>query len=154
MVTRVVSTTVYMPQQPLSMKEDTISPRHWSRGKCYTETIPDPIPKANFKPVKVNGEPTVITFDLETTGLIEGRVLPQITQIAATELKSGSEFQTYIKPTIEIVGVAVVVNDDDEEEEEEEEEEEDDDDIDDDDGGGGSNDDDDDDDDFDYDNEI
>ena len=34
-----------------------------------TETIPDPIPKANFKPVKVNGEPTVITFDLETTGL-------------------------------------------------------------------------------------
>ncbi|KAH3811476.1 hypothetical protein DPMN_139886 [Dreissena polymorpha] len=67
-----------------------------------TEKIPDPIPKANFKPVKVNGEPTVIAFDLETTGLIEGRVLPQITQIAATELESGSEFQTYIKPTIEI----------------------------------------------------
>lgn len=66
------------------------------------EQIPAAIPKGNFKPVKFSGEPTVITFDLETTGLIEGRVLPQMTQIAAVELKSGSQFQTYVTPIIEI----------------------------------------------------
>ena len=33
---------------------------------------------------------------------VEGRVLPQITQIAAVDVKSGSEFQTYVTPTIPI----------------------------------------------------
>ncbi|XP_052268410.1 uncharacterized protein LOC127869785 [Dreissena polymorpha] len=54
-----------------------------------TEQIPDTIPKGIFKPVILPGKPTIITFDLETTGLIEGRVLPQVTQIAAVELQSG-----------------------------------------------------------------
>ena len=34
-----------------------------------TELIPDAIPKGNFKSVELNGEPTVVAFDLETTGL-------------------------------------------------------------------------------------
>jgi hypothetical protein len=34
-----------------------------------TEQIPDMIPKVIFKPVILPGKPTIITFDIETTGL-------------------------------------------------------------------------------------
>ncbi|XP_053393563.1 uncharacterized protein LOC128555367 [Mercenaria mercenaria] len=49
------------------------------------EQIPDSIPRGNFKPVQLPGPPTVISLDLETTGLIKDGVLPHITQIAAVE---------------------------------------------------------------------
>lgn len=35
------------------------------------EQIPDAIPRGNFKRVTFHGKPTVISFDLETTGLSE-----------------------------------------------------------------------------------
>lgn len=31
--------------------------------------VPDAVCRASFKPVAVTGEPTIITLDLETTGL-------------------------------------------------------------------------------------
>jgi DNA polymerase III alpha subunit (gram-positive type) len=33
---------------------------------------------------------------------VEGRVMPQITQIAAMEIKSGEPFSTYVTPTVPI----------------------------------------------------
>jgi hypothetical protein len=35
------------------------------------EKIPDSIPRGNFKSAKFHGKPTIISFDLETTGLSE-----------------------------------------------------------------------------------
>ncbi|XP_053379877.1 three-prime repair exonuclease 1-like isoform X2 [Mercenaria mercenaria] len=73
------------------------------------EQIPDSIPRGNFKPVQLPGPPAVISFDLETTGLIKDGVLPQITQIAAVELQSGEQFNTYVKPTVPISMAATTV---------------------------------------------
>ncbi|XP_053376553.1 uncharacterized protein LOC128547572 [Mercenaria mercenaria] len=61
------------------------------------ERIPDAIARGNFKPVVIDGEPTIITFDLETTGLIVHRVMPDITQIAASD-QSGKTFNVYVNP--------------------------------------------------------
>ena len=35
------------------------------------ETISDPIPRGTFKPVTIDGAPTYVVFDLETTDLCE-----------------------------------------------------------------------------------
>ncbi|XP_045198732.2 uncharacterized protein LOC123553044 [Mercenaria mercenaria] len=60
----------------------------------------DAIPKGKFKPAKIqSGDPTFITFDIETTDLIRSGQMPQITQIAASEVKSGSTFNQYVFPT-------------------------------------------------------
>ncbi|XP_060561615.1 uncharacterized protein LOC132721341 [Ruditapes philippinarum] len=73
------------------------------------EKIPDSIPRGNFKSAKFHGKPTIISFDLETTGLIQGGVLPQITQISAVEVVSGQQFNTYVNPTVPIDRTATSV---------------------------------------------
>ncbi|XP_061170673.1 uncharacterized protein LOC133180113 [Saccostrea echinata] len=62
--------------------------------------LPDPVMPGSFKPVTLSSteEPTMVMFDLETTDLIRGRHMPHIVQIAAVELKSGSAFNTYVRP--------------------------------------------------------
>lgn len=62
------------------------------------EAIPAPIPKGDFKPIQLTN-PTLVTFDLETTDLIRGHCLPQITQIAASDLAGTRTFSQYVLPT-------------------------------------------------------
>ena len=33
------------------------------------DNLPDAIPRGQFKPVKIEGKPSIITFDIETTDL-------------------------------------------------------------------------------------
>lgn len=47
-----------------------------------------------------------MTFDLETTDLIRGRVVPHITQMAAYELQSGATFSVYVIPRLPITSSA------------------------------------------------
>ncbi|XP_069115953.1 uncharacterized protein [Argopecten irradians] len=71
------------------------------------EHIPEAVPKGKFKKLDPNGRHlTNITFDLETTGLIEGHTMPQITQIAARVVDTGDVYNTYVIPTIPIGEVA------------------------------------------------
>ncbi|XP_021339134.1 uncharacterized protein LOC110440405 [Mizuhopecten yessoensis] len=55
------------------------------------EKLPDAVPRGHFKAVKLpsSEEPTFISFDLETTDLIRGRLMPHLIQIAAADLQSG-----------------------------------------------------------------
>ncbi|XP_069129806.1 uncharacterized protein [Argopecten irradians] len=67
------------------------------------EHIPEAVPKGQFKKLDPNGRQlTNITFDLETTGLIRGQTMPQITQIAAHVVDTGEVYNSYILPTIPI----------------------------------------------------
>lgn len=66
-----------------------------------TEEIPDAVPRGNFRnvpPPPGDDDVTVITMDLETTDLIRSGYIPDITQIAAVEVKSGASFNTYVVP--------------------------------------------------------
>lgn len=63
------------------------------------EQLPDPIPHGEFKKVHMSqGEPTIITFDLETTDLIHGHHYPHITQIAAFSPTYDQSFNRYVLP--------------------------------------------------------
>ncbi|KAL4236484.1 hypothetical protein ACF0H5_004870 [Mactra antiquata] len=63
------------------------------------QQIPDAVPRGDFRPVKLETlAPTFVVLDLETTDLIRSGRMPHITQIAAREVSSGSEFSTYIFP--------------------------------------------------------
>ncbi|XP_060597360.1 uncharacterized protein LOC132751224 [Ruditapes philippinarum] len=65
------------------------------------EAIPSPVAKGEFKPVYLK-QPAFVTFDLETTDLMRGQHLPQITQIAATDLNGSRKFSQYVLPTVQI----------------------------------------------------
>lgn len=67
------------------------------------QKLPDLVPRGDFKPIVLpTGQPTYIAFDLETTGLIQDGQIPHITQVAATEPKSGKAFNMYVLPTLPI----------------------------------------------------
>ncbi|KAL4229626.1 hypothetical protein ACF0H5_010013 [Mactra antiquata] len=70
------------------------------------ETIPDPVPWGLFKPVTIDGTPTYVVIDLETTDLIRGDQVPHITQIAAQEVHSVAKFNRYVIPKLPITPAA------------------------------------------------
>ncbi|XP_021340146.1 uncharacterized protein LOC110441356 [Mizuhopecten yessoensis] len=78
-------------------------------------SLPDAVPRGHFKAVKLTSseEPTFISFDLETADLIRGRLMPHPTQIAAVDLQSGREFNTYVLPKAPLTAqqiTGIVVN--------------------------------------------
>lgn len=68
------------------------------------ESLPEAIPLGIFKPITLieGAAASFVTFDLETSDLIRGRVLPHITQMAAYELQSGATFFVYVIPRLPI----------------------------------------------------
>lgn len=72
------------------------------------ESLPEAIPRGIFKPITLieGAAASFVTFDLETTDLIRGRVVPHITQMAAYELQSGATFSVYVIPRLPITSSA------------------------------------------------
>ncbi|XP_076088707.1 uncharacterized protein LOC143059102 isoform X2 [Mytilus galloprovincialis] len=62
--------------------------------------IPNATPKPTFSKVEglINTTTSFIIMDLETTDLIRQNVIPHITQIAAVEHDTGSQFSCYVVP--------------------------------------------------------
>lgn len=73
-----------------------------------TESLPEAIPRGIFKPITLieGAAASFVTFDLETTDKICGRVVPHITQMAAYELQSGATFSVYVIPRLPITSSA------------------------------------------------
>ncbi|XP_062611056.1 uncharacterized protein LOC134272897 [Saccostrea cucullata] len=68
------------------------------------ESLPDAIPRGIFKPISLReGDvASFVTFYLETTDLIHGRVFSHSTQMAAYERHSRATFSVYVTPRLQI----------------------------------------------------
>ncbi|XP_078315790.1 uncharacterized protein LOC111101571 [Crassostrea virginica] len=86
------------------MEGDTYASEIAMADNVDIEKIPDAVPRGVFKRITLprDAKPIFITFDLETTDLIRGHVMPHITQLSANEIISGEKFNSYIFPKLPI----------------------------------------------------